>query len=520
MKTETKDSSTAFFWCCTTLFALFAAYQTYLATAWGAGLTPDSISYIEGARTILKDGNLSGLGSHWPPLYFLLIAFWSVVLHDPLVAAKWLQITTMGINIFLIAYILYKNTGKSLVTSLVGTLLFVTSPTVLFIHAMAWTEALFCLFALLGFYFLAEYLQRQERISFFIASASFLGAAFVTRYAGVALIATAVISLFFWEQKRVLPRLAKSFVFGLISCIPMFVWMVRNILIDNGATDRNFIFHPVSMQEIHLGIGVLLDWLHLPASSSGALLGICFILLIACGYWATVFAAKEHSRNRLLEISFFFVLLYIAFIVFSISFFDAHTPLDQRILYPAYVFFFIGIVLMYHRIVQTFPQLWVRIALPAAVLFFCIQQFPAQQYFLTKAIENGLGYASKQWVQSDTLHWLRKMPLATVIYTNGPDPITIFTGRASTMLPNHTNPGTRRKNEKFDAEFKQMQEVLCNEHGVIVYFQSVNWRWYLPTLHDLSEKLPLGLVYQGKDGVVVTVRDCPAQGNVIPRGLR
>jgi len=109
------------------------------------------------------------------------------------------------------------------------------------------------------------------------------------------------------------------------------------------------------------------------------------------------------------------------------------------------------------------------------------------------------------------------MPLATVIYTNGPDSITIFTGRASTMLPNHTNPGTRRKNEKFDAEFKQMQEVLCNEHGVIVYFQSVNWRWYLPTLHDLTEKLPLGLVYQGKDGVVVTVRDCPAQGNVISR---
>jgi len=506
MDSKTKDNHTAFYWCCTIIFTLFACYQTYLATAWGAGLTTDSLSYLEGARSILKNGDLSGLGSHWPPLYFLLIALCSSLVHDLLAATKWLQIVTMAVNVLLLAFILYKVTEKSLIASFIGTIIFATSSSVLLIHSMAWTEAFFCLLALLGFYFLAEYIQRKEKIYFLVVSACFIGLAFMTRYAGITLILTAVTALFLWGRKKNNQRIVICIFFSLISSMPMLLWMVRNMLVDNVATDRVFVFHPVPMQKILFGLSVLSSWLCLPEKYPVLLLGISLLLLVGYSYSLKALSGKKRSLNRLLEISFIFVLIYILFIVFSISFFDAHTPLDQRILYPVYVFFFLGVVLLYNRLSLVPLYSKASILLLLLLLFLSFKQYSGRQNFLSNAIENGLGFANRQWVRSDMLHWLNNSPSTTVIYTNGPDPITIYTGRKSIMLPRHTDPISRQKNEKFDAELDMMGDVLAQKKGVIIYFYSITWRWYLPTLNDLRKKFSLHLVYQGKDGAIVSVQ--------------
>jgi hypothetical protein len=505
MNSEKQEIHSALFWCCTGLFVLFGAYQAYLTTAWGAGLTTDSLSYLQGARSILKNGDLSGLGSHWPPLYFLLISLSISLFQDPLAAIRWLQILTMAANVLLVAFVLYKATGRSLVASFTGTVVFITSKTVLWVHCMAWSEAFFCLLALAGVYFLAEYIREQEKIFLLVVSACFIGLAFVTRYVGITLIATGIAALLLWDRKKIFHRIGISIFFGFISSVPMLVWMIRNLLINQAATDRDFIFHPVPMQKIAFGLRLLSRWLFLPENSPILLLGVCFLLLAGYIYSLKILSGKEYDWNRMLEICFIFVVIYLGFILFSISFFDAHTPLDQRILYPVYVFFFVGVILLYDRLSKITQFNKLSIFIPILLLFISFKQYSGQQFFIYNAIENGLGFSSRQWVQSDILHWLKNIPPTTVIYTNGPDPITIYTDRKSIMIPLHTYPVNKKKNLKFDAEIDKMKEDLINNNGVIVYFYSITWRWYLPTLEELKKKMALNVVYQGKDGIAVSV---------------
>ena len=61
-------------------------------TKWGIGIVPDSVSYISGARGIPIKGNLNSLGTHWPPLYFIVAAVSGLFHENLLTSLKWLQI--------------------------------------------------------------------------------------------------------------------------------------------------------------------------------------------------------------------------------------------------------------------------------------------------------------------------------------------------------------------------------------------------------------------------------------------
>ena len=498
-------TKTSAFCCFLLILSLFAGYQVFQTTTFGAGLSPDSVNYLSGARNILEDGSLKGLSSHWPPLYSILIALSGLTTSDHFVALRWLQIVTLVANLICFTCIIWKASQKAIIPTLVGGLLFVTAPSVLYIHTMAWSEGAFCLFALLGFYFLSRYLEEENSLALLTLSSLFIGLGFITRYVGVSLILTGMVTLFFLAKNDRKKRIYTSLFYGFSCSLSMLFWIGRNWLI-NETTSRTFVFHPVPMERMQQGVQVLLNWLHIPADYP-------FLLLVVLGVIAAQYSIKVKEStiahpDRIPEICFIFVCTYIIFLLFSISFFDSHTPLDERILIPVYIFCNLGLLLLIQRPSRKWTKEFRYIVL-VLLIFLVFAQHKTQKRFIDHAKKDGLGFASKEWVESDTLQWLEKLPKGAIIYTNASDPIKIYTNHVSKMLPNHTFTGSLLRNENIIRDINVMASEISGTNGVIVYFNAITWRWYLPTLDQLNQVLPLQLVYKGKDGMVVRISEAP-----------
>src|SRR5687767_13052410 len=75
------------------------------ATRWGVGITPDSIAYIAGARSVLSGDGFAMPGAepapitHFPPFYSFILAAIGVIGPDPLTVARWLGALVFAANV-------------------------------------------------------------------------------------------------------------------------------------------------------------------------------------------------------------------------------------------------------------------------------------------------------------------------------------------------------------------------------------------------------------------------------------
>jgi hypothetical protein len=50
-----------------------------------------------------------------------------------------------------------------------------------------------------------------------------------------------------------------------------------------------------------------------------------------------------------------------------------------------------------------------------------------------------------------------------------------------------------------------MRDQLENGDGILVYFNTVTWRWELPSENELKEQLPLRLIARGTDASIYKI---------------
>jgi len=475
----------------------------FLATKWGAGLSPDSVTYIDGGRKILQNRDLSALGSHWPPLYFILVATSALFADDILISVRWLQMITFVVNVSLVAFIIYRNSEQSIRLALMGGLLIAFSPTIFRIHAVAWSEGSFCFFALLGLDVLSRFLQRPANYRTLVLSSVLVGLAFASRYIGVTVVLAGLIGILAYTPGR-RRRIVDCLIFGLGSCSFTGLWMLRNWMVGASAADRSFSYHPIMVGKLEAGLEVVCGWFFVPPEFSFLLLLLLAAIVFSYVYIAIV--SEKSQVARLCELSFVFILVYIPSLLFSMSFFDASTKLDVRLLAPVYLFLVVGVVLLMHRWARVHPldRKWLSIAFGVVAFFIFFQSLQLKDTVSTYR-EDGLGFASEEWIQSDTLKFVEEMPARFSIYTNGPDAIAIFMDRPAIGIPKMVDPVTRRRNDQFPAQMREMSRCLSSTDCRVVYFHAIRSRWYLPTLEQLRQFLPLKTIYNGKDGVVLSL---------------
>jgi 4-amino-4-deoxy-L-arabinose transferase-like glycosyltransferase len=494
------------------------------ATRWGIGNASDSAIYIGAARNLLAGKGLTvpfGITedvplTHYPPLFPALLAGTGLLGVDPMVGARWLQALLFGANIFLVGLVIRKHTRDSLWASATGSFLVLSSSVVLIIHAWALSEPVFILLGLLGLLLLADYLER-ENPSLLVASSAAMGLAFLSRYTGAALVGTGLAALLLFSKRALYGKMRDCVVFGGISIMPVGLWAVRNLDVAGSATNRQIFAHPIGWVHLRQALVSVSTWAApprtpVPIAVFILLTGIGCLVILHFALRRRTARAEEESQSsmRISHILAVFILCYALLLAVSISFFDAHTTLDSRILSPIYLsllFIIVGLGSSVWNAAEGKRSL--RMGLVAvAFVFSCFHVYHGGAWVL-RAHANGLGFATEMWRDNEFIRQIQALPTDAPIYSNGMDAVYIVAGRLCRNLPAKMSPATLQPNFDYSRDLYEMGRELEKCDGAIVYFKGNVHRYYFPTEEELAAHLPLRMTVETPEGAIYRIRRTP-----------
>ncbi|HKJ38490.1 MAG TPA: phospholipid carrier-dependent glycosyltransferase, partial [Anaerolineales bacterium] len=433
------------------LLAVAGTFLVLQATPQGLGLFDDSIAYVAGARSMLAgDGYReawlasNGPTTHFPPGFSSVLAFFGLFGLDPLRGTRFVNALLFGLNTGLLGILVWRMT-PSLTAGLVAAALFVSSGDMLQVHVVAMSEPLFIFLSLLAFWNFDLYFERPPSSVgrgiagewwWLVFAAAFTGMAYLTRYAGLALVATFIVAICIlrtsWRK-----RLTSIGIY-LAGFLPFALgWAIRNSIVADNVTNRAFAWHPITAENISIGVRTFSEFF-IPIETlrremikqTGIVEAMIVIALGAVLVWTMYKAWKYISKPRQASalarggkesrevISFttgLYVFAYLASIVASMFMFDAATKFRLRILSPVFVGLLILLVALGIWMRKNYRPL-VAVALVAVLSLSVYKQINTFALWS----QGGMGYASFQWYDSEAMAYLRELPADIKIYTNEP----------------------------------------------------------------------------------------------------
>ncbi len=391
------------------------------ATSYGMGISPDSISYLDSAENLhIGKGLTSSFDNyspmiHFPPLYSFLISLMQNLMSG-LAATRMFNVLAFAGSIAILTFIMQRFSDRGIAMPCLLISLFIFSEITIRLHSMVWTEPLFLFFMLACFALLDKYMEKTHTI-FLILATIFASASLLIRYSGIAVILTGATILLIVPSGSFKTKLKQSLVFSAISLLPFFFWSIRNILAVKNATGREFSIHIVS--ETHI-FQLFRSFLFLIFPDSfmeylkqfkfivGFLAILAFISTFVALYFlwrnrrsmiAYARAIKPSCRNYILIFALF-IVVYAGFLIVSISFFDASTPLCTRILSPI----FLSILILFSGLVDLIiGQKLIRIIMSAVLFIFMILYIARAYSYSSKSHANGIEFNSRYWKESEIM---------------------------------------------------------------------------------------------------------------------
>jgi 4-amino-4-deoxy-L-arabinose transferase-like glycosyltransferase len=488
------------------LVVLASAWMLGYAIEPGIGLASDSYYYVSGADTLYDGegfGRIAGNGefkptTHFPPVYSIVLLVTRLVSRETISAAPALhQVLLLGF-LALVGILAYRLTS-SYELSVVCILLVGIAPAMLSVFSWLLSEGMFLLVILGVFVVMTQY-QRQRNPWWLALAGLLTGAAYLTRYAGITLAAAIGLAILLSDDTK---RWSKLGQYLRSSALLPVLWLIRNWRIAGVTTNRSLGWHPISLEKVRSGLSVMAGWI-LPGQIPDILrLGVLFLLavVIILGF----FVMWKRGRKRgTVEISMLaFLLIYPAFLVISISIFDAATPLDERILSPMFP---IALILAIHLISTSWVQhKWPGWIKPLAVIGIVVFAGLTMVRGVRQASEmhlDGQGFSSARWRQSALIEWLNAQPHGTTLYSNELDAIYLLTGHLVYQVPIKWDPVREQPREDYENQLEAMRLRLEAEDGYLVLMETLsNQQAFFPSETELSEGMEsvleasLGTVY-------------------------
>ena len=479
------------------ILSLNGVFALLFATKLGISIGADSTYYLAAARNLLIDRGLSVLSyydgetipmTHYPPLYPILLSILGRFGISPLDGARWLNALLFGANILLAGFIISKYTPGSFWNSMLGSFMVLNSLAMLEIHSWAITEPSFIFFGILGLFLLVTYIDNSKPL-FLIASSITISLAVLDRYIGIALVISSIIGILLLSRKRLYIKIIDGIIFFIIGFSPIALWFIRNLNLSGSIVDREMVFHPITFSHIKSLILTIATWL-LPASIP-VVVRVFFLTVMSLLVLYFLLSRKRKWPNFSFLL-IIFILIYLIFLIISISFFDAHTLLDNRILSPVYIS---GIILIFLTLNMSLFAVRKRRLLQVAVIITFISlvgfHIPLAIRWIIYANNHGQGYERDIWKQSQIIQNLRTLPSGICIYTNAADAIYFLTGKPAIMLPRENNPVTKKINNSYSSEVGLLEWRLKNKEAVLVYFNAFPKRDSSLLIGCLKNKLSL-----------------------------
>jgi 4-amino-4-deoxy-L-arabinose transferase-like glycosyltransferase len=490
------------------LIAASAVGVLLYSTPQGLGLSDDSIAYIAGARSILAGNGYreAWLASnqpvtHFPPGFSTVLALIGLSGLDPLRGTRFINAILFGANVFLLGIIGARMT-KSQVAGAALALLFTVNASLFNVHAVAMSEPLYIFFSLAAFLTFSEYFNSSKNI-WLMATGFLTSFAYLTRYAGLALLATFVFALILlhdtWKKK-----ITSTAIF-IASAMPFLLgWSIRNKLVADNATNRTLIWHPLTDENISTGIYNFSEFLVPVETWRRALIKIPNFFVITLALitvtllvWVVYKGLKKFFKSAAEQpeiLSFtsgLYIFGYMASIISSMLLFDASTKFKLRILSPVYVSLLILLVFFGYWLWQKRTLLLRTLAVTFALVALALSIYDTSSV-VAKLHKGGQGYASFQWYDSETMAFLRNLPKDISIYTNQPGPVYLYAGRPSRVLPDLVDPVTDLPRQGYAEGVSALQADVSSGNAVLALFKFGSESEDAQTIHlQLSQGLYL-----------------------------
>jgi len=492
------------------LFAALALQRFLWATdTFGIGIRTDSVAYLWSSENLAKGiglGRLNGLGefrpmTHWPPLYPILLALPQLFGLTSLSAARDLGAVTVGLMVLLFGLSISRLTQGSAWYTVLGTLVLVTSYALWNTSLYAMTEPLYMILGLAAFLFLDNYLNSQK-IHWLVLTAVFLALGLLTRYAAGALVTASAVVLIIQPGQSGKMKIKDVFILCSVAILPLALWMMRNVLLADTATNRYLEFAPIPAEEWNNFKNLAVGWLA-PVSRLGDVSIPRLILVLFAAIFLAWFTGRSGSfgktkASRLWLIYLFYAVSYLVYILMAKVFFDQTIPLgEERIFLPLFssvaMLIIYGLYVLERRLVN---HTYYRMVLVCVYVFIAVGYVrgyiqPSAAY-ARLSNEKGLGLANVDVAGLKVIPVIKDLPNGPVIFTDDLEVLYFLTGRPSFQI-NDINP-----------EEIQTVKELMNQRGVyVVLFRK----------HNLGEKLKanipqLNLIYSGSE-VIYSGRQQP-----------
>jgi hypothetical protein len=164
-----------------------------------------------------------------------------------------------------------------------------------------------------------------------------------------------------------------------------------------------------------------------------------------------------------------YIFGYLASVLFSISLFDASTPLKVRILAPVYLPLLLLLVNAGAWMWRRFGRAGQGTVAALALIIFSVSAL-GQARTVTELSKGGTGFASFKWYDSKVMAYLRGLPAGTIIYTNEPGAVYLYTGHPCRVLPTRIDPVTGLEQTGFERGAEIVRNDVQSGYAFLVLF--------------------------------------------------
>ena len=399
---------------------------------YGVGLSPDPVHLISIADNLTRgEGLVAWDGRGFNPVFpftLALVLFLGDI--DGSSASAYINIVAFGLSIW-ISIVWLSDKIKSRIIVLFAGIAFAFSPLLGNVHANAMTEPMFILFVVTSLFALDRFLDSNKERWIILAALS-AAMSILTRHMGVSLIVSTLMLLAI-RGRLSLQRIRHTVIYLVITVPIVGVYVLRNFLRYRRLTERQWATGFSHSDSIESLISELISWTLTDigfdyletafdiSSNTSIRISVLIIIMIAfTGYGLVYFQrSKRPSEIGGLATPIVFIVIYSFILYFSLRISDIGS-IHPRYLSPIYIPVIVIIVVVLKKVLSriafkyTLPfigllGLW--LILLAVANYDAIKQWQDYGY-------NRNYYSAKDWVDSETINYLKSNPVVGQIHSN------------------------------------------------------------------------------------------------------
>lgn len=464
--------------------AIISMFLYWYTTAQGVGLSPDSVSYVGVADSLLQGkGLVVPFGfppftrlTQFPPLYSLLIAFLSLPGFSLVVSARILNFFIL-LSFYLVANRLLKQISSNflLVRVLILTLIAV-SATFLTITSMVWSETLMITLGLLGFSLLISNNERNNNLITLVTGLIF-AFAILARYAAVTFLAAAILYKLFTYRNNLKQKMYQVIFLAMPGFILLSLWLFINSSTTGTATNRSFNFHMLSVSNLRELLTTISGWFLIPDSASIILKLILFFIITLVFFGLFGAEIKQFEMKSTLSptiLLMVFIIVYTFFIIFSILFIDANIPLDSRILSPLFISaIFLTLPLAQRLYTLNNRSFFFQIITPLILFLMSIISININMEAIQFIHFNGTGFNQLYRQDAEIFTYLKEQPQTKIFVSNAPEPAYFFSNHPVYSLPKNYLQMEQTENPEYEIQMAALKNQLSDLDGLFIFFTGI-----------------------------------------------